>query len=89
MKNSNLYLVEFGDPDITTSWVSSKYPPAYVVAKNYNEAASKGSLWLEYKLSENKKGGILDADGSIDRSKIEYEIPTVKSVKLVCTEVVW
>lgn len=81
-----LFIVEFGEAEITNTWRSSPQQPIYVVAKDYNEAGEKALSYVEYKNSLKPKK-ILDEDNSL--IKTTNESLKVKAIRLACEEVVW
>jgi hypothetical protein len=90
MELKKLYFVEFGDPDFTASynWDSKPHCPMFVVAKDYNEAASKALVFIEYEPKPIRK--IINLDGDLNPIE-EREIKEIKikAVKLASENVIW
>lgn len=82
MKDLKLYMVEFGKPSVQMFSVNTC--TAFVMAKSYDEAAEKAMLHMANKPF---KGNVLTDDGSINPAAVEELM--VKSVKLVCEEIVY
>lgn len=93
MNQKKLFIVEFGEPKISSSpWMSfgsNSVSPLYVVATNYNEAAEKALSYVEYKKTlEQPKKSILTSDGSL-LPNIEEEPVNICAIRLASEEVVW
>lgn len=97
MNPKKLFIVEFGEPKISSSpWMSfggNSQSPLYVVATNYNEAAEKALAYSEYKKTlDRPKNAILTQDGSLlpGIARGEEEEPvSICGIKLAADEVVW
>jgi hypothetical protein len=86
MENKKLFIVEFGDPDISQSWRSGSQSPIFVVATDYNQAANKAIAYIESK--QKNKHDIIGPDGSLDLPKEREEIK-IKAVKIAGDEIIW
>lgn len=85
--DENLYLIEFGEPQLPNQYFTSNtIKPIYVVAPDYTSAEKKGSAYLNKKLGE-MKDSVLTSDGSLDTS--EKIPPKIISVKLLSDEVIY
>jgi hypothetical protein len=84
MEDKKLFIVEFGEAG-GSLWNCCSQKPIYVVAKNYNEAADKAMLYVEYKM---KNKPVITSDGSLYKRE-EEEIIKVNAVKLAGEEVLW
>lgn len=91
MSDKKLFIVEFGEPRIT-SFMSLRFggpESVYVVAKDYNEAANKAVLYMEVKKANMPKKPIVDLDGSLYNHKEEDEEIKVIAVRLASDEIIW
>ena len=92
MEQKKLFLVEFGEPQVSTlsfSFSSNLQSPLYVVAHDYNEAAEKALSYIEYKRTlDQPKNSILTSDGSLIPN-IEEELAKIRAIRLASEEVVW
>ena len=87
MEERKLFIVEFGGNN-SDMWNYCAQKPIYVVAKDYNEAANKATLYIEWKRENNPKK-VIDDDGSLlnsDRKEEKYHVVAVKSAG---DEVIW
>ena len=93
MEDKKLFIVEFGKPEQAMSLPFMEFhrnqPPVYVVAKDYNEAASKGLAYAEYKREHMPQKSILDSDGSLNNIEEKNEVIKVRAVRLAAEEIVW
>lgn len=90
MKDKKLFIVEFGAPDVIHSWSVCKQDPVFVVAKDYNEAANKAMMYIEYKEKNKPEKSIISYDGSLDLSKDDNnDMIKIKAIKLATEEVIW
>jgi hypothetical protein len=92
MEDKKLFIVEFGKPEHGMSMSFMDFhrnqPPVYVIAKDYNEAASKGLAYAEYKKQNTPQKNVIDSDGSLNNFDDDDEIK-VKAVRLAAEEIVW
>lgn len=92
MEDKKLFIVEFGKPEHGMSLPFMNFhtqPPVYVIAKDYNEAASKGLAYAEYKKQNTPQKSVLDSDGSLNNLDEKDEEIKVKAVRLAAEEIVW
>lgn len=59
----------------------------YVIARDYNEAANKATVYAESRSKEPKN--ILTSDGSLNLEEAEGGIPQVVGVRLAGEEIIW
>ena len=84
--DKKLYVVEFGRPSGNDNWIiisGSNQGPVFVVARSYDEAATKA---LNYVEENSSKKSILDSDGSLKMNEEELK---VKAVKLASDFIIW
>lgn len=83
-----LFVVDIGRISERDQYLSLEpnYKSIFVVARDYNEAANKASLWLEYKI-QNRSKRVLTHDGSLDTE--EYIPPKILGIKMAQDEVLW
>lgn len=88
MEEKKLFVVEFGEAEIGyTSYCNCSQKPIFVVARDFNEAANKATLYVEYKKANKPPKKVLDSYGDLIKEK-EEDIK-IKTVKLAGEEVVW
>jgi len=86
--NKKLFIVEFGEPQISMTFSFAPEPSVFVVAEDYNEAAAKALKYVKNKeISEPKN--IFTEDGSLKKDvvsgKKEYNVKAVR----YAGEVIW
>jgi hypothetical protein len=95
MEEKKLFLVEFGDPELSGFWSGCHYGqnPVFVVAKDYNEAAEKALAYVEYKrsIAPKPKRDVLTSDGSLNNFRYDTQNEEIKirAIKLASEDVVW
>ncbi len=94
MKDKKLFIVEFGKPELgfgsMFGFDSNIQQPVYVVANDYNEAASKALAYAQYKKENAPTKSVIGLDGSLrPTNNNENEEIRVRSVKLASEEVIW
>jgi hypothetical protein len=90
MSDKKLFIVEFGEPSVS-GFLSLRFgpKPIYVIAKDYNEAATKAQLYMEAKKANMPPKSILDFDGSLNNTKEEEEEIKIVAVRLASDEIIW
>lgn len=80
-----LFIVEFGKPDVggynLYMPINTLNTPVYVIAKSYDEAASKAIFFKEAELEKNPS--VIGPDGSLNISPDGDHRNTIKAIKLV------
>jgi hypothetical protein len=72
------------------SFGSPALSPVYVVARDYNEAASKAFAFAEYKRTIAPKKSVLTPDGSlVNRNDEDNEDIKIRSISVVSDDVIW
>jgi hypothetical protein len=94
MEEKKLFYVEFGEPRpsgfMQFSFGNPGLSPVYVVAKDYNEAVNKAMVYAEFKKEFNKKGSILDENGSLRNTvKNDDEEIKIRSIAVISDDVIW
>ena len=88
MNNNKLFIVEFGEPQVgLSSFLFIPEPAVYVIAKDYNDAATKALLYVEDK-QKNEPKKIFGEDGSLNNDILNKKEFKVKAVKFA-GEVIW
>ena len=91
MEEKKLFYVEFGEPR-ASGFMSFSFgnptPPVYVIARDYNEAASKALSYAEYKRTIAPKKSVLTPDGSLSNHAEEEELK-IRSISVASEDVVW
>jgi len=86
MENKVVFIVEFAKKsDIDKSYTYGDRRNIYVVARDYNEAVHKATMYIESKLKSEHK--ILAEDGSLNNAEPDIYKPI--SVKIINEEIVW
>jgi hypothetical protein len=81
MNCKNLYIVEFGEPQVTLNAFSFNAEPAvFVIANDYNDAVRKALAYVKNK-EFNEPKNILTEDGSLNNNIINKREFKVKAVK--------
>jgi len=88
MENRKIFIVEFAGTE-TGPWNYCDQKPIFVVAKDYNEAASKAMMYLEWKKENKPKKKVVDDEGSLLFNPREEENYKVIGVKIAGDEIVW
>ena len=91
MSDKKLFIVEFGEPAIP-NFMSLRFGghrPIYVIARDYNEAATKAQLYMEAKKANMPPKSIIDFDGSLNNIKEEEEEIKIVAVRLASEEIIW
>jgi hypothetical protein len=94
MEDRKLFFVEFGEPRtsggiLSFAFANNILSPVYVVAKDYNEAASKAMAYAEYKQTFGEKGSVLTSDGSLRNQKKEDAEIKIRAISVVSDDVIW
>lgn len=79
MKEKKLFIVEFGEPNI--GMFTSKQSSVFVIANDYNEAASKALIYEENKRNLEKSKNILTGDGSLNRDVLNNDEIKISAIK--------
>lgn len=89
MENKKLFIVEFGTNrrQPRRFFGEEESDSIYVIAKDYNEAANKATVYAESKLKKHKS--LLTSDGSLNLEQIEEGPPQVIGVRLAGEEIIW
>lgn len=86
--NFKIFLVEFGQPTIGTSFGNfGKENDFLIIAESYDEAVNKA---IKHK-KENiePKDTIFDSDGSLKKIKEERNPLSISSVKMLTDKIIW
>ena len=85
MNDKKLFIVEFGKPDVISSFsfIRTEQPPVFVLACSYDEAVEKAIIHVE---SNAEPKSVIGPDGSL--LNLDHEPLTIKSVRLACNEIV-
>jgi len=94
MKEKKLYYVEFGEPRPAGGFMSFQLSgnllsSVYVVANDYNEAASKAKAYGECKQAFNLKSNIFTEDGSLKNNSNENQEIKIRAITIVSDDVIW
>lgn len=83
-----LFIVEFGKPDVGSfSFYTPAHAPIYIIAKSYDDAASKATVYIEEEVAENKQS-VIGPDGSLNiQTDAEYK-STIKAIKLASNRII-
>jgi len=81
MKEKRLFIVEFSNDEY-----SYNHTLIYVVADDYNAAAEKATVFIKYKMANERKD-VLSEDGSLNNQK--KKTPIITSIKIVNESILW
>lgn len=77
----NLFIVEFGEPQVTLNSFSLMPEPAvFVIANDYNDAVNKALEYVRNK-ENNEPKKVLNDDGSLNNNLLNKKDFKVKAVK--------